>query len=86
MKSIQPKQYTIRNLSAKLDHRLRQKTKETGKSLNEVVLDALHRGVGFSDRPIEYHDLDGLIGTWKEDPAFDEALRLQDQVDPHLWS
>jgi hypothetical protein len=36
-------------------------------------------------RKILHHDLDHLAGTWKEDPEFDEALRLQRQIDPELW-
>ena len=28
-----------------------------------------------------HHDLDPLIGIWKEDPEFDEILRLQDRID-----
>ena len=36
--------------------------------------------------PFIYHDLDELAGTWKEDPDFDKAIRIQDQVDPGLWS
>lgn len=86
MKSSHAKQYTVRSLSPQLDRALRQKSRETGKSLNEVVLETLQKGVGLSDQPIEYHDLDALIGTWKEDPEFDAVLQAQDQVDPNLWS
>ena len=30
-------------------------------------------------------DLSDLAGTWVEDPAFDQAIRDQDVVDPDLW-
>ena len=30
-------------------------------------------------------DLSDLAGTWVEDPAFDQAMRDQDLVDPDLW-
>lgn len=33
----------------------------------------------------EHHDLDGLIGSWQEDPAFDAAIRAFEQVDEALW-
>lgn len=85
MKSIQKKQYTIRNLTPQLDSRLRQKSRETRKSLNEVALDALRRGAGLADEPILHHDLDPFIGTWKEDAEFEAALRTQDQVDSKMW-
>lgn len=28
-----------------------------------------------------HHDLDSLIGTWRDDPAFDAAIRAFEQVD-----
>ena len=33
----------------------------------------------------EHHDLDSLIGTWREDPAFDAAIRAFEQVDAEVW-
>jgi hypothetical protein len=32
-----------------------------------------------------HHDLDTLIGSWREDPAFDAAIRAFDQVDAEVW-
>ncbi len=86
MKSSHKKQYTIRNLPAQLDQKLRQKTREERKSLNEVVVEALKQGVGLSEQPCFFHDLDSLAGSWKEDSEFEASLEIQDQVDPKLWS
>ena len=33
----------------------------------------------------EYHDLDSLIGSWKEDAEFDAAIRAFEQVDEAMW-
>ena len=33
----------------------------------------------------EYHDLDALIGSWREDAAFDAAIRAFAQVDEPVW-
>ena len=33
----------------------------------------------------EHHDLDGLIGSWREDPEFDAAIRAFSQVDEAVW-
>lgn len=41
-------QYTIRNVPNFLDAVLRRRAQEQGKSLNEVALEALTRGVGFA--------------------------------------
>ena len=49
-------------------------------------METLCRGAGVTGQPIQHSDLDGLIGTWVEDPQFDAAITAQDQVDPHLWS
>ena len=32
-----------------------------------------------------YHELDALIGTWREDAAFDAAVRAFEQVDAAVW-
>lgn len=86
MKSNQVRQYTIRNLGPDLDRKLRQKAKEKRESLNEIVLEALRRGVGLTDSTPLFHDLDSLAGSWQDDPEFDNALEMQDQIDPNLWS
>ena len=86
MKQNQRIQYTIRNLTPQMDRTLRQKARETRKSLNEVVLDAVSRGVGLKDQPVIHHDMDSLAGSWQEDPAFEEAIHLQDEIDPKMWS
>ncbi len=80
-----PQQYTIRSVPAAIDRALRQRARSEGKSLNEVALDVLRRGLGLDGPAPEHHDLDFLIGTWVEDPAFDEAVAAQDQVDEDLW-
>ena len=33
----------------------------------------------------EHHELDGLIGTWQEDAAFETAQRAFEQVDEAMW-
>ena len=82
MKSIQ---YTIRQIPNQVDEALRQKAKNEGRSLNEVAIEAITLGAGLAEKRPQFHDLDPLIGSWKKDPKFDEAIRVQDQVDPHLW-
>jgi len=79
-------QYTIRNLTPQLDRILRQRARELHKSLNEVVLDAVSSGVGLSEQALVYHDMDALAGSWREDPEFEAALQMQDQIDIKLWS
>ena len=85
MKKSRTHQYTIRSVPEDVDQALRRKARATGKSLNEVVLDALARDTGKADQPRKYHDLDFLIGSWVEDPEFDKILEEQRQIEPDLW-
>lgn len=78
-------QYTLRNVPPALDRALRRRAKQLDKSLNEVALEALARGVGVESEMKEQHDLDFLIGSWVEDPAVDEALAAQRNVDADIW-
>jgi hypothetical protein len=78
-------QYTIRNIPDALDQELRERAKRRGMSLNEAAIEALKRGLGITDSAVEYDDLDDLIGTWKDDEAFDQALADQDTIEPDLW-
>lgn len=79
-------QYTLRNVPAKLDEELRRRARQEGRSLNEVALEAMARGVGHVPEPVRYRDLSGIAGSWKDDPEFEAALADQDTVDPEIWS
>ena len=85
MKANASIQYTLRQVPARVDRSLRQKSKQSRKSLNEAAIDALTKGLGLADEKVRFHDLDELAGTWQEDAAFNAAIRAQDQVDPRLW-
>lgn len=82
---MQSFQYTLRGISQSIDQALRAKARREGKSLNEVTLESLSRGLGVGIEPMPFHDLDHLAGTWREDPRFDQAIKAQDQIDPDLW-
>ncbi len=85
MKGDEKRQYTIRSVPPAVDRALRAQAKRRNKSLNEVAVDALRRGVGLEGPEILFDDLDDLPGTWQEDPDFDSALKRQDVVDRKLW-
>ncbi len=77
-------QYTVRDVPAHIDRALRHKAGEEGKSLNQVLRDALAREAG-GGAEVLHHDLDALAGTWRDDPEFDRAIAEQDRVDEALW-
>ncbi len=80
-------QYTVRNIPKKVDQALRKKAKEQGRSLNDVVVDALAivTGVAEAAKPIKHCDMSDIAGSWVEDPEFDKIMREQDQIDPEMW-
>ncbi len=78
-------QYTIRSIPKSVDDALRQRAKREAKSLNAVVIEALARGLELDANRIEHADLDDLIGSWEEDPAFDKAVAEFDRIDPEVW-
>ncbi len=79
-------QYTVRAIPEHVDRALRRKAATERKSLNAVLREALIREAGVAEPSGRlYTDLDSFAGTWREDPAFDEAIRAQDQVDASVW-
>ena len=85
MKTSNRRQYTIRGVPDVVDRALRRKARSERKSLNEVAVEALHRHAGLDKASQVFADLDGLIGSWENDPGFDRALSEQDVVDDKLW-
>ena len=76
----------MRSVPAHIDKALRRKAQQEGKSLNEVLRDALiHEGEGTDLPERVYTDLDALVGSWVDVPGFDDAIRAQDRVDEALW-
>ena len=78
-------QYTIRQIPEGIDAVLRRRAREQGKSLNEVTIEALARGAGLGENRGRQRDLGDIVGTWRNDRAFDRALAAQDAIDEELW-
>ena len=79
-------QYTVRNVPWKADQALRRKADEQKVSLNKVLRQALLKEAGMAgDEGQVYHDLQGFVGSWQEDPEFDAIIVEQDKVDQEKW-
>lgn len=78
----QARHYTIRGVPPELDAALRRKAQQRQQSLNRVVLDELTRAVIGRSIKADFSD---LVGKWTPDPAFDEVLAAQRQIDPEKW-
>lgn len=79
------RQYTIRSVPAEVDQALRRRAQREAKSLNAVAVEALARGLELAATTTVYTDLDGLIGSWQEDPAFDRAMVDFERIDEESW-
>ena len=77
-------QYTIRNIPPELDRAIKARAKQLGKSVNQVALELLARGVG---QPARRQSLRDMPGAWsaKEAAEFDRFLERHRQIDPELW-
>jgi plasmid stability protein len=78
-------QYTIRSVPPQVDRALRERSEREGKSLNEVAIEALSRGLDLEDQPVRRRDLSAIAGTWVRDREVDRALDEQRTIDPDLW-
>ena len=81
---------TLRNLPKKLDRTIKKRAKEKGISINKAVISLLEEQLEMKPgKPaVEYHDLDGLAGSWTkaEADAFDNQLVHQRSIDSDLWA
>jgi hypothetical protein len=64
---------------------LSRRAAEEGKSVPEVALEALTKGLGMGEPVTRKRDLSRFSGTWVEDPAVDAALRTFEESDEDLW-
>ena len=78
-------QYTLRNVPEHLDRALREQARREGKSLNQVLLEALQRALGQLGEPVRHRDLSDIAGSWVPDPDTEAALEEQRKIDPDLW-
>lgn len=78
-------QYTIRGIPPAVDQSLRERSRRSGKSLNEAAVEALTEAAGLAGAPRKRRDLADIAGAWKSDKAVEAALAEQDCVDEDLW-
>ena len=81
------KQLTLRQIPEEVEDELRQRASQNGTSLNHTAIDALRRGLGLAPPVRRRRDLSCLAGKWtdEEADAFDENVRIFEQIDEELW-
>ncbi len=78
-------QYTLRNVPRSVDHALRTRAQHERRSLNDVAIEALERGLGLTGQAVKQRDLGDVAGSWRADRATDDALAEQRGIDVTLW-
>jgi hypothetical protein len=78
-------QYTIRSIPAHVDRALRERSTRERKSLNEVAIEALERGLDLEGHPVRRRDLSAIAGSWVRDREVGRALDDQRKIDLDLW-
>ena len=75
-------QYTVRGVPPEIDRLLREKAAARHQSLNQVILEELATATVGRQRRADFSQ---LAGKWVDDPAFDEVIAAQRQIDRDKW-
>ena len=77
-------QYTVRSIPPDVDRAIKARARQLGKSVNQVVIEAMAQCLGL---PVRRRNLRNMAGEWsrEEARAFDKFLSSVRQVDEELW-
>lgn len=80
-------QYTIRNVPPAVDKAIRKRSKRSGKSFNQTVVELLTlQTFGTTEPPaVADNNFDWLYNRRTLDDSFDEAVAKLSKVDERLW-
>jgi hypothetical protein len=78
-------QYTIRNIPPSVDKVIRKRSKQTGQSFNQTVVDLLSLQTFGTTDPKPDTSFSWLYGQNTLDESFDKAIKDLSQVDKSLW-
>lgn len=80
---------SLRGVEDEVKNRLKLKAKIAGISVNSLILDYIHRGIGYDPaRSLKHHhELDHLAGTWSErdKQEFEDAIGYMNKIDEEMW-
>ena len=82
-------QITIRDMDPEVEKAIRDLSKKTGKSLNRVIQEIIHKQTGFDHKPKTpaADSLRRLAGGWSEKDASDffDTIKSCEQIDEEMW-
>jgi hypothetical protein len=78
-------QYTIRNIPPSVDKIIRKRSKLSGKSFNQTVVELLSLQTFGTTEPPSDDNFDWLYNMKTLDASFDQAIEDQSKIDDKLW-
>ncbi len=75
-------QYTVRGVPPEVDRALRKKAARRKLSLNQIIVEELTAVTTGLRKRADFND---VAGQWTPDPAFDEIIDAQRQIDSDKW-
>jgi len=84
------KTISVRGIDPDLAEKLKEAASEQSKSINQVALETLKKGLGLQKQKkftCVYHDLDHLFGIWNEEEFRDieDKINHERKIDKELW-
>lgn len=81
-------QITLRGLDPDMEKKIRRMARNSGKSLNHIILDMIYQYTGFKkkEKRAPAESLRELAGGWSEKDAitFHEAIKSSEQIDEDM--
>ncbi len=78
-------QYTIRNIPDPVDKVIRKRSKQSGRSFNQTVVDILSLQTFGTTEIAKDNNFDWLYNKNTLDDSFDEAIKDISKLDKELW-
>jgi len=80
-------QVTIRRIEEAWLEKAKAEAAQRSVSMNQILVEALRRGLGADAEPVRKTNLDRYAGDSDHGPEWDEFLEKDlKQIDPELWS
>ena len=81
-------QITIRGMEPEIEKKIRKIARESGKSLNSIILDMIYKYTGYYQQGRKpANSLRELAGGWSEQDALEivDSIKSFEQIDEEMW-
>ena len=81
-------QITIRGMGPEIEKKIRKIARQSGKSLNVIILDMIYKYTGYNQRDRKpASSLRELAGGWSKQDALEimDSIKSFEQIDEEMW-